>query len=120
VSIHGEGGRVVVQLPGGERREIEAKDLGISNKEANDDDRDANDERPDDDEPGSAGVAAFGRGPDTPTPGAAGAQEDRVPGSELDADAGAGAVAGGERGREEDRAHDGDGDPSHVVGQGEP
>jgi transposase InsO family protein len=29
VSVHGEGGRVVVQLPDGERREIESRDLGI-------------------------------------------------------------------------------------------
>jgi transposase InsO family protein len=29
VSVHGEAGRVVVQLPDGERREIESKDLGL-------------------------------------------------------------------------------------------
>jgi hypothetical protein len=34
VSVHGEGGKVVVQLPGGEVKEIEARDLGIDPKPA--------------------------------------------------------------------------------------
>jgi hypothetical protein len=51
VSVHGEGGRVVVHLPSGERREIEAKDLGMAKKEASDEhlEQDRRGDDPDDD-----------------------------------------------------------------------
>jgi transposase InsO family protein/transposase-like protein len=120
VSVHGEGGRVVVQLPGGERREIEAKDLGINPKREGGDgtdgsDSDGTDGGADDDGAG-AGVADLGDDPQGP-PGAAGAQADGVSSAQGDAAAGAGALAGGERARAGDGAQDGGGDPSDVAGQ---
>jgi hypothetical protein len=120
VSVHGEGGRVVVHLPSGERREIEAKDLGMAKKGASDEhlEQDRRGDDPDDDA-GAAGAADVGGGPAGPAPGAAGAQEGRVSGAESDADAGAGALAGGERGGEEARAHDGERDPADVAGKGD-
>jgi transposase InsO family protein/transposase-like protein len=121
VSVHGEGGRVVVQLPSGERREIEAKDLGIAKKEEASDERDEQDGGGDDpdDDLGAACALEPGRGPHDPAPGEAGAQANGVSGSEGDADAGAGALAGRERGGEDARPHDGERDPSNVARQGE-
>ena len=118
VSVHGEGGKVVVQLPGGERKEIETRDLGINpqpKKEASDerDQRSGDDER----DGGEGAVACAGpRGP-TGAPPAAGAEETAVRGSQEDAAPGEGALAGGERGAEDGRAQDGDGDPVDVAGQ---
>jgi hypothetical protein len=121
VSVHGEGGKVVVQLPSGERKEIETRDLGINpRKEASDEgaERRGGGDDDGDDEGGGAVADAGGRG-EGPAPQAAGAQASRVPGAQEDAAAGEGALAVGERGGAEEGAHDGDGDPSHVAGQGD-
>ena len=106
VSIHGEGGKVVVQLADGVRREIEAKDLGINPDKKKEDD----DERDDERDGGAAPLGGGGgREPEGPAAGEAGREEDRVPGAEEDASPGEGAVAVGERGGEGPRPQDGDG-----------
>jgi transposase InsO family protein/transposase-like protein len=121
VSVHGEGGKVVVQMPDGERKEIETRDLGINpqqRKETRDErgQERGGDER--DGEGGGAGVAKPGRG--GPAPDAAGAQAPGVSGAEEDAAAGEGALAVGERGAAGDRAQDGDGDPLDLARQEQP
>jgi transposase InsO family protein/transposase-like protein len=122
VCVHGEGGKVVVQLPGGERHEIETRDLGINpqpKKETSDerDERPDGDERDDGDGDGEGAGSAAGPGGPQGAPPAPGAQAAPVRGAQEDAAAGEGAVAGGERGGEVGRAQDGDGDPVDVAGQ---
>lgn len=121
VSVHGEGGRVVVQLPGGEVKEIEAKDLGIHPgpvKEVRDEQRE---ERDDDDRDAEGGVAdGRGSGPGTGPAAPAGLEAAQVPGAAEDAAAGEGALAGGGRGGAGTRAPHGDGDPVDVAGQEQP
>jgi transposase InsO family protein len=118
VSVHGEGGKVVVHLPDGEVREIASRDLGIDPQP----EREASDERDEErgsdegDDDGAGARVEGGRGPD-PAPGAAGAQAPVVPGAEGDAAAAQGPVAVGEPGATGDRAPDGDGDPVDVAGQ---
>jgi hypothetical protein len=119
VSVHGEAGKVVVQMPDGERREIETKDLGVSpRKEASDERRDG--EQGDDDggDDGEGSGAGEGGGGGGPAPGAPRLEAHRVPGAAEDAAADPGALAGGERGAAGGGAPDGDGDPSHVAGEG--
>lgn len=121
VSVHGEGGRVVVQMPDGERREIEARDLGVNpNKEQSDErDEEHGGGGDDGDEGGGGGVpAADGPAGGGPAPLAAGAEAPRVPGAEEDAAADQGAVGGGGRGAAPARAPHGDGDPVDVAGKG--
>jgi hypothetical protein len=119
VSVHGEGGKVVVQLPDGERKEIETRDLGINphqRKERSDErgEGHGDDEHDgDDDEAGDAGVGKPGGG--GPAPDAAGAQAPGVPGAQEDAAAAEGALAVGERGAARDRAQEGDGDPVDLA-----
>lgn len=116
VSVHGEAGKVVVQLPDGERREIETKDLGVNpTKEASDERHEDDGERDDDGEGTGGGV---GGGPRRPKPSSPRDQAHGVPGSAEDAGSDPGAVAGGERGAAGAGAPDGDGDPSHVAGEG--
>jgi hypothetical protein len=121
VSVHGEGGKVVVQLPGGEVKEIEAKDLGINpgpRKEAKDE---HGEERDDDDHDAQGGAGcAGGRGPDRGPASPAGLEALEVPGAGEDAAAGEGAVAGGGRGGAGACAPHGDGDPRDVAGQEQP
>ena len=122
VSVHGEGGKVVVQMPDGATKEIEARDLGINPqpKETGDErDQGSDDERrgdDDDDDGEGAGSPAGPRGPEGAPP-APGAQAAPVRGAQEDAAAGEGAVAGGERGGEGPGASDGDGDPSDLAGE---
>lgn len=119
VSVHGEGGKVVVQMPDGERKEIETRDLGINpqpKKEA----KDEHDEESGDDEgspvPGAPGGP---RGPQGAPP-AAGAQALEVRRAGEDAVSGAGTVGLGEpRGAGEGAPH-GDGDPQDLAGQEHP
>jgi transposase InsO family protein len=80
VSLVGERGRVVLQTDDGVVREIDMEEMGVP-KEVRDGGRD--EER--------------GRGAEA-AQASAGAQADEVPGSAEDAAAGAGALAGGERG----------------------
>lgn len=120
VSVHGEGGKVVVQLSDGVRREIEMKDLGINpqpKKEASDerdDDQDGGDDGGDGEGSGGAGVP---RGPEGGAPNAPGTEAAPVRGAEEDAAPGEGALAGGERGGEAARAPDRDGDPRDLARQ---
>jgi len=122
VSVHGEGGKVVVQMPDGTTKEIETRDLGINPqpvKETSDErDEDRGGDKPDadDGEGGSAVGNPAGDG-EGPAPHAAGAQAAPVRGAEEDAVAGEGAVAGSERGAAGDRAPDSDGDPSDLARQ---
>jgi putative transposase len=121
VSVHGEGGKVVVQLSDGVRREIEAKDLGI-----NPNIKGARDERDDEDHGGelddgeAPALLPGGGGGEGPAAGAAGAKADDVPGAEGDAEAGEGSVAVGERGGEAAGAQDGDGDPKDLARESVP
>src|SRR5262245_961103 len=125
VSVHGEGGRVVVHLPDGTTREIESRELGINPraKEEESDERDqepGTDERDGDDDGEGGGVAAgAGGGGEGPAPAASGDEAPVVSGAPEDAAAGEGLVAGSERGAAGDRAQDGDGDPCDVAGQGD-
>ena len=115
VSVHGEAGRVVVQLPSGEQREIEAKDLGVSAR------KEASDERDDDDgaDDGEGAGRGTGGGGDGPAPGAAGHEADAVPGAGEDAGAAQGAVAGREPGAAGGGAQDGGGGAEDLAGEGE-
>lgn len=119
VSVHGEGGRVVVQLPGGEVREIEAKDLGINPGPAKEEGDEHREERDDDDDhdPEGGAASAGGRGPDRGPPAPAGLEAPEVPGAREDAVAGEGALAVGERGGAGASAPHGDGDPGDVAGE---
>jgi transposase InsO family protein len=112
VSVHGEGGRVVVQMPDGQRKEIEAKDLGINPQPM----KETSDERDDGDGEGDGG-AGHGAGDDGEgtAPDSAGDEAPRVPGAEEDAASGEGALAGGDARGAGDRARDGDGDPLDVA-----
>ncbi len=125
--VHGEGGKVVVQMPDGQTKEIEARDLGINpqpKKEASDgsDDGQGGDERDGGDggEQGGAAAPDGGRGPEGPAPSAAGDEAHDVSGAQEDAAPGASALAGGERGGEAAGAQDGDGAALDVAGQGHP
>jgi hypothetical protein len=121
VSVHGEGGKVVVQLPGGEVKEIEAKDLGInpgSVKETRDE-REEHDGGDDDGDPGTGGGAGCdaGPGPDRGPPAPPRLEAPEVPGAGEDAAPGEGALAVGERGGARACAPHGDGDPGDVAGE---
>src|SRR5439155_110774 len=59
VSLHGEGGRIVIQTPEGERRELALEDLGIGQAKG----KDGKDDEHDDDGDG-AGVGRGGGGGD--------------------------------------------------------
>ncbi len=127
VSVHGEGGKVVVQMADGEKREIEAKDLGIhpkSKEEVKDGDQreQGGDDRRDDDGGDSGaggGVPAGPAGGPGPAP-ANGAQAPVVPGAAEDAAAGEGAVGAGDpRGAAAGAPHGG-GDPVDLARQVEP
>jgi hypothetical protein len=121
VSVHGEGGKVVVQMPDGERKEIETRDLGINpqpRKETSDERGQERGGDEPDDEAGGVGVGEPAGG--GPAPDAAGAQAPGVLGAEEDAAAGKGALAIGERGAAGDRAQDGDGDPVDLARQDHP
>jgi hypothetical protein len=117
VSVHGEGGRVVVQLPDGERREIETQELGINPGVEASDECDEPDEGS---EGGDGGDGGDGGGDDEAAAGAAGPQAPAVRGTAGDALLGAGAVGGGERGAESTRPQDGDVDPLDVAGKEHP
>lgn len=112
VSVHGEGGRIVVQTPDGKVEEFQSKDLGVgAPKEVSDERHD--DERDDDDD--QDGAAAGGGRPQPPAPGD---QAHAVPGAGEDAGADPGLVAGSERGAAPGGAQDGRGDPQDLAGQG--
>jgi putative transposase len=119
VSVHGEGGKVVIQLPDGAVKEIEAKDLGINpgaRKEASDERGEGIDD--DDHDQGGAGRLAPRGGEGGPA--APGAQAASVPGSGEDAAPGSGAVAVGERGGAGAGAPGGDGDPGDLAREEQP
>jgi transposase InsO family protein/transposase-like protein len=124
VSVHGEAGRVVVQLPSGEVKELEAKDLGVSPQPKKEVQDEHDEERGDDDDDGGEPGAGAGEraGPSGPggAPGAPGAQAPEVPGAGEGGAAGAGAVAGGERGAARAGAQDGGGGAVDVAGQEQP
>jgi len=127
VSLHGEQGRLVVETSDGERRVIDAKDLGAipQPKEKNDEqqqrqqqqDSGARRDGADRGDEADGGAAAPARLPDAP-PAPGGAQADAVPGAE-DADAGEGAVGAGDDGGAAAGAPHGDRDPASVAGQGD-
>jgi transposase InsO family protein len=120
VSVHGEGGKVVIQLPDGEVKEIEAKDLGVNAKQAKEESDEHGEERDDDDSDDEGGErCAAGRGPEGSPPAPAGLEAAQVPGAEEDAAAGEGALAVGERGGAGEGAPGGDGDPRDVAGEDE-
>jgi transposase InsO family protein len=124
VSVHGEGGKVVIQLPDGTVKEIEAKDLGTASpkaKEKSDAHDEERDEHDDDESDGEgAAPSTGGRGPEGRAPAAAGVQAPEVPSAQEDAAPREGALAGGERGGAGAGAPDGDGDPRDVAGEEEP
>ena len=105
VSVHGEGGKVVVQMPDGQRKEIDARDLGINKKEQDDEREDEHGEHDGGDSDGSAG----------PAPDATGTEALGLPGAGQDAAADQGALGGGERGAAHAGAQDGHGDPVDVA-----
>jgi transposase InsO family protein/transposase-like protein len=104
VSVHGEGGRVVVQMPDGQRKEIDARDLGINKTKEHGHERG--------EEHGGDGGSS-----DAEAAHAAGAQAPDVSGAEGDAAADQGALGGGERGAAQPGAQDGHGDPVDVAGE---
>jgi len=108
VSVHGEGGKVVVQMPDGQRKEIDARDLGINKTKEHGDERD--------EEHGEQDGGSGGPDADAPAPHATRSVAPGVPGAEGDAAADQGAVGGGERGAAHARAQDGHGDPRDVAG----
>ena len=109
VSVHGEGGKVVVQMPDGQRKEIDARDLGISKTKEHGDERDEEHGEHDGGDGDGGGVSEAAEPPGAEAPGVSGAAEDAA--------ADQGAVGGGERGAAQPRAQDGDGDPRDVAGQ---
>jgi transposase InsO family protein/transposase-like protein len=126
VSLHGEQGRLVVETSDGERREIEAKDLGgvPQPKEKNDEQQRQRQQQDagargagSDDGDEAAGPAPVPAGPTDPT-SPLGAQAHEVRGAD-DADAGAGAMGSGQPGGADAGAPDRDRAPSHVAGQGD-
>ena len=135
VSMHGEGGRIVVQTPDGAVREIETKDLGLGPgpalkevndgkaSEGSDNDGDAGDDYAGDDAGDDGdGPRGLERG-SGPAGGAAaqdGPEAHAVPGAGEDAGAGAGAVEERERGGAAAGAPDGDDGAEGVAGQGQP
>lgn len=122
VSVHGEAGRVVVQLPSGEQKEIATKDLGVNPSKEAKDERDqgegGRDGRDGDDDGGEGAHARAGEpGSRGPKPQADGVEAPEVSGAAQDAVAGTDALAGGLGGGASGGAQDGDGDPVDVAGQ---
>ena len=116
VSLHGEGGRVVVHLPDGQTKEIETRDLGIAKEKTDENARKDGDEDRGDD---AGGAAARGDGARGSPPAAPGAQAHVVPDAQDDAVAGAGAVAERVGGGAGAGAPDGRDDPSNVAREDE-
>ena len=120
VSLHGERGRVVVQTADGVVREMAMDELGIpkgvspskdaKKVDSRKDAKEVRDGRADGRDGNSGGGAAAA---------ARGAQANEVPGTAADADPGAGAVAGGDRGGAGAGARDGGGDPRGVAREGD-
>ena len=100
IALHGEKGRVVIEMPDGTRREMALEDLGVAKEEKRD-------ERDHDNRGGRAPDAKDAERP----------QAHEVPGAFEDAARDPGPVAVGERGGEAARAQAGRADPSDVAGQ---
>src|SRR5205814_7056422 len=100
IALHGERGRVVVEMPDGTRREMSLEDLGTKREE-----EDRGDREPSERGGGEAAAAA-----------AHGAQADGVFGAQ-DAGGGSRPLEGGERGGPGEGAQSGRGDPSGVAGE---
>ena len=119
VSLHGERGRVVVQTADGVVREMAMDELGIPKGASPSRDGKAVEPTKDAKEVRDERVNGEGGARGGAQAAAQGAQANEVRGTAADADPGAGAVAGGERGGANARAHDGGGDPRGVAGQGD-